>query len=42
MSKTASKKKKSAMRSATDAEGSYTGTPYEGEDMRPVQDADDL
>ncbi len=30
------------MRSATDRLGSYTGTPSEEGDDRPVQDADDL
>ena len=34
------KKKKCPMRSPYDVNGSYTGTPENGE--KPVQDADDL
>ncbi len=34
------KKKKRGMRSQYDVNGSYTGTPADGE--KPVQDADDL
>ena len=34
------KKKSDAMRSPYDVNGSYTGTPSDGE--KPVQDADDL
>ena len=30
------------MESRADVLGSYTGTPTDGDDLRPIQDADDL